>query len=445
MFQHIMDMWLELAIVIGLAFLNGFFALAEMSIVSSRRIRLQQMAESGDGGAARALQLAENPGRFLSSVQVGITLIGILSGAFGGATLGARLGGVLEQWPVIGPYGERIAFFTVVFFITALSVIIGELVPKRTALAHPERIAARVARPLEVVAVLGRPLVWIFERSTAALLALLGIRDRGAQNVTEEEVRFAIAEGTEAGVIDAVEEEMIHGVLELADRSVASIMTPRPDVYWVDLDDEPEQLARDIAECPFSRLVVARDGDMSHPLGVVQKKDLLADLMNGHGVRVEEHLLEATHVPESMPAMRLLQTFRTVSLHVAFVIDEYGDFLGLVTLTDLMESIAGDLPEEHRPTPQELIKREDGSWLVDGRAAIDQVADTLGLEKETERDFHTAAGLALEKLARIPQEGESFDIDGWRVEVVDMDGNRIDKLLFVPQHAGMPAEAQASA
>lgn len=427
-----MGMWTELAIVVGLVFLNGFFALAEMSVVSSRRIRLQQMAEMGNEGAARALGLQEDPGKFLSSVQVGITLIGIASGAFGGATLGARLGTVLDEVAWIAPHGERVAFFLVVFFITALSVIIGELVPKRIALANPERIAAKVARPLEIVGIIGRPLVWMFERSTALILKLLGIQEREGVNVTEEEVKFAIAEGTEAGVIDEVEEEMIHGVLGLADRSVASIMTPRPDVYWIDLDDDPDTIARDIAECPYSRIVVARDGDMSHPLGVVQKKDLVQDLIDGKGVQIESLLREPTHVPESMPAMRLLQIFRTVPLHVAFVIDEYGDFLGLVTLTDVMSAIAGELPEEHRQTSQELLRRDDGSWLVDGRASIDEVKDTLGLRMETNGDFHTAAGLVLERMAHIPEEGEHFELDGWRIEVLDMDNNRIDKLLFVP-------------
>jgi putative hemolysin len=429
-----MGMWLELAIVVGLAFLNGFFALAEMAVVSSRRIRLQQMAEAGDKGAARAFSLAENPGTFLSSVQVGITLIGTLSGAFGGATLGLRLGAFLDQFEWIAPYGERIGFAVVVVFVTALSVIIGELTPKRIALSNPEPIACRVAGPLQVVAAIGRPFVWFFERSTAVILATLGIRDR-SQNVTEEEVKFAIAEGTEAGVIDAVEEEMIHGVLGLADRSVASIMTPRPDIYWIDLDDETDSIARDIAECPYSRIVVARDGDMSHPLGVVQKKDLVEDLIAGRGVRMEAHLLETTHVPETMPALRVLQIFRSTPLHVAFVVDEYGDFLGLVTATDVMSAVAGDLPEEHRPATQEMLKREDGSWLVDGRASIDDVKETLGLRLETNGDYHTAAGLVLEHMARIPEEGEHFELDGWRIEIVDMDSNRIDKLLFIPPEA----------
>lgn len=440
-----MGMWLELAIVIGLVLLNGFFALAEMAVVSSRRIRLQQMAEAGTPGASRALALAEDPGRFLSAVQVGITLIGTLSGAFGGATLGARLGSVLEGIPAIAPYADRIAFGLVVVFITALSVILGELAPKRAALADPEPLAAKVARPLEWVALIGRPFVWFFDRSTAVILAGLGMQDRSRESVTEEEVKLAISEGTEAGVIDAVEEEMINGVLELADRSVASIMTPRPYVYWIDLDDEPETIARDVAECPYSRIVVARDGDMSHPLGVVQKKDLVEDLVAGRGVHMERHLLEPTHVPETMPALRLLQIFRTVPLHVAFVIDEYGDFLGCVTLTDVMSAVAGEMPEEHRTAPQEFVQREDGTWLVDGLAPIEEVKETLKLRAETDGDFHTAAGLALERLARIPQEGEAFDIDGWRVEIVDMDGSRIDKLLFIPPERVAAARSEQPA
>ena len=427
-----MGIWLELAIIVGLVLLNGFFAMAEIAVVSSRRIRLQQMAEAGNAGAARALNLSEDPGRFLSSVQVGITLIGILSGAFGGATLGFRLGNVLDDWPLLASHGHEIAFVLVVMAITAVSVIVGELVPKRMALFNPEPIAARVARPLEIVASVFRPFVWFLGRSSDGLLAMLGMRKSQNQSMTEEEVKIAIAEGTEAGAIDQVEEEMIHGVLELADRSVASIMTPRPDVYWIDLDDEAETISRDVSECPYSRIVVARDGDMSRPLGVVQKKDLVPALIAGQGVSLEQHLLEPAHVPEGIPAMRMLQIFRTMSLHVAFVFDEYGDFQGLVTLTDIMSAIAGELPEEHKGPPQELLKREDGSWLVDGRAAVDEVKDTLGLRMETNGDFHTAAGLALDKMARIPDEGEHFELDGWRIEIIDMDGNRIDKLLFIP-------------
>lgn len=438
-----MGMWLELTIVVGLVLLNGFFALAEMSVVSSRRLRLQQMAEAGSSGAARAVALADDPGKFLSSVQFGITLIGIMSGAFGGATLGARLGPLLNEFSFIAPHGENVAFVIIVIFITALSVIVGELVPKRVALSNPEPIAAKVARPLEIVSMIGRPFVWFFERSTAGILALLNVKDRGKEGVTEEEVKFAIAEGTEAGVIDEVEEEMIHGVLDLADRTVASIMTPRPDVYWIDLDDDPETIARDIAECQYSRVVIAKDGDMSHPLGVVQIKDLVPDLIGGRGIRLEAHVRDPEHVPEGIPAMRMLQTFRTTPLHVAFVFDEYGDFQGLVTLTDIMGAIAGDLPEQHKQTPQELHRRDDGSWLVDGRASIDEVKETLGLRFETTGEFHTAAGLVLDRMSRIPDEGDHFTFEGWRIEVIDMDSNRIDKLLFIPP-ALTPDEAAAA-
>jgi putative hemolysin len=434
-----MEIAFEIAILLGLFLLNGFFAMAEMAIVSSHRIRLQHMAEERRRGAAQALALADNPGTFLSSVQVGITLIGILSGAYGGATLGARLGPVLDDIPGISPYGHEVAVVLVVIFITALSVVIGELVPKRIALANPETIAVRVARPLQLVAAVFRPFVWVMERTSAALLAILGVPERRGHDVTEEEVRFAIAEGTEAGVIDAVEQEMIHGVLALADRSVASIMTPRPDVYWIDLDDPPDVITREIADCPFSRLVVARAGDLGQPLGVLQKKDVVVDLIADRGLQIEAHIREPLYVPESVQVLRMLEMFRAMPLHIAFVVDEYGDFLGLVTLTDIMEAIAGDLPQEHEPVAEDIVRRPDGSWLVDGRAAVDDLIDKLGLEK-VEGEFHTAAGLALERLARIPVEGDAFEIGDWRAEVIDMDGKRIDKLLFVPRAEARAAE-----
>jgi putative hemolysin len=432
-----MSVWLELAIVVGLILLNGFFALAEMALVSSRRMRLQQLAEEGRGRAVQALALANSPGRFLSAVQVGITLIGILSGAFGGATLGVRLGPVLNQIPAVEPHGAQVAVALVVIGITALSVILGELVPKRIALASPESIAMLVARPMQFLVTVAHPFVWLLERSTAGMLVLLRIPERRAGNVTEEEVKLAIAEGTEAGVIDEVEEEMIHGVLALADRSVTAVMTPRPDVYWIDLDDEPDTLAREIAQCPFSRIVVVRGGDIGRPLGVVQKKELVADLIARQKIEIERHLREPIYVPENIQVLRMLEMFRKVPLHVAFVVDEYGDFLGVVTLTDVLSAIAGELPEEHEPVSENVVRRADGSWLVDGRASIDELTEKLNLTA-IDGEFHTAAGLALETLARIPLEGDCFEIDNWRVEILDMDGKRIDKLLFIPAGPAQP-------
>ncbi len=434
-----MGIWLELAVVVGLTLLNGLFAMAEMAIVSSRRIRLQQMAENGSRGAARALALSENPSRFLSGVQVGITLIGILSGAFGGATLGARLGEVLNRYPILEPYGDEIAFGAVVVAITYISLIIGELVPKRIALTSPEPIAAKLAQPLQIIVMIARPMVWLLEVTTAAVLALLRVRTGRPDGVTEEEVKLAIAEGTESGVIDEVEEEMIHGVLALADRSVEAVLTPRTDVYWIDLDDEPERIAREIADCPYSRIVVARGGDIGRPIGIVQKKDLLTDLIAGKPLRVEENLIQPLFVPETLPVLRLLEMFRSANVHIALVVDEYGDFTGVATLHDVLEGIAGDIDKEHEGEAKEITKRADGSWLVDGRASIDDLKEELGIEETTE-DYHTAAGLALEKLARIPVEGDSFVIGDWRVEVVDMDSKRIDKLVFIPLEPAKAAE-----
>jgi putative hemolysin len=430
-----MDVLVEIAVLVALFALNGFFAMAELAVVSSRRIRLQQMADEGHPGAAKALALADNPGQLLSAVQVGITLIGILSGAFGGATLGQRLGPVLDAIPHVAPHGNQLAVVLVVVAITALSVVMGELVPKQVALSAPEVIASRMARPLDLLARVFRPFVWILERSSAGLLRLLGVPARSASSVTEEEVRFTIAEGTEAGVIEEVEQQMIHGVLALADRPVVAEMTPRPDVYWIDLDDEPAQIAREVAECPYSRLVVARGGDLGRPLGVMQKKDLVEDLIAGRGLQLEPHLREPLYVPENVSVLRMLEMFRKVSLHVAFVVDEYGDFLGIVTLTDVLSAIAGDLPEEHEPMPEDITLRADGTYLVDGRVPIDELAQKFGLPAPG-GEFHTAAGLALERLARIPVEGDTFAVGDWRVEVIDMDGRRIDKLLFMP-----PSEA----
>lgn len=432
-----MSVWLELSIVAALILLNGVFAMAEMAVVSSRRIRLQHMAESGSAGAALALQLSENPARFLSAIQVGITLIGILSGAFGGATLGTRLGVILNDIPAVSPHGPQIAFFLVVVAITALSVVVGEIVPKRIALLYSERIAAVLSRPLQGIVIAARPLVWLLENATALLLRLLRIPQKVPARVTEEEVKLVIAEGTKAGAIAPVEKELLHGVLALADNPVTSAMTPRPDIYWIDLEDDPKALAHDIAECPYSRLVVVRGGDIGRPLGVVQKKDLVNELLAGDTVDIEKHMLEPTYVPEHISVLRMLEIFKATPLHLAFVVDEYGDFLGLITLTDILGAVAGYLPQEHEADGQHIRRRKDGTVLVDGRTPIEELANTLGLAVKSV-DFHTAAGLALDRLTRIPAEGDAFMLEGWRIEVIDMDGKRVDKLLFVPPQ---PAES----
>jgi putative hemolysin len=422
---------LELTLVAVLIFFNGFFAMSEMAIVSSRRMRLASMAEQGNEGARVALKLFDEPSRFLSAVQIGITLVGTLAAAVSGATLADRLGGFLNAFPLIAPQGETIAFFLVVLAITFLSVIFGELVPKRVAMAYPEIIASRVARPLNFIAMLARPLVMLMQWSSATTLWLLRIKTPTNQGVTEEEVKTVLAEGAESGVIEHEERRMMEEVLRLADRTVESVMSTRRDIYWIDLGDGDNKVRDEIRESPYSRILIGQNGGIDEPLGIVLKKDLLDQALAGKPFDVRAVLRQPIYIPETATAFNLLQLFKTQPEHFAVVVDEYGSIQGLVTSHDLLSAIAGELHEEHQsPTPS-VICREDGSYLVDGRCDLTELEDALGLKLDRDEvDFHTAAGLALEAFKRLPRDGEITTWANWRIEVVDMDGPRIDKLLF---------------
>jgi putative hemolysin len=423
---------LELGVVFLLMVLNGVFAMSELAIVSSRRPRLTGMAEAGDRGAATALALKDDPSRFLSTVQIGITLIGILSGAFSGATLAHKLGVWFDTFPAIAPHGQTAALAVVVVAITYGSLVIGELVPKRLALVHANAIAARIARPLSLLSTLGRPLVILLGLSTTAVLRLLGVRQETAPAVTAEEVRTVIAEGTEAGIIDPAEKEMVSRLLRLADRSVAGIMTPRREVMWIDLADDPASLREDLRKSPYSRLVVAREGELDEPLGIVQKKDLLDRLLAGGELDVAAAVREPLFLPDSASVVDALEAMKKAPVHIAFVVDEFGYFEGLLTLTDIIEAIAGGLADEHGEPSAGIVQRADGSYLVDGSTTVGEIEATLGLHLETRGRFHTVAGLVLDRLARLPKEGDLVEIEGWHIEVVDTDlgGRRIDKVLF---------------
>jgi putative hemolysin len=420
---------LELLLVTVLIVLNGFFAMSEMAIVSSRRMRLASMAEQGHAGARTALDLFDEPSRFLSAVQIGITLVGTLAAAVSGATLAERLGNVLNTYPLIAPNGETFAFVIVVALITVAQVIFGELVPKRIALANPEAIASRVAAPLNIIARVARPLVAFMQTTTAAVLWALRIKTTNNQGVTEEEVKSVLAEGAEAGVIEHEERRMMVEVLRLADRSVESIMTPRRDIYWIDLGDGEAKVRDEVRESAFSRILVGQNGSIDEPLGVVLKKDLLDSLLADKPFDVRAVLRQPLYVPESATALNLLQLFKTQPLHLAVVVDEYGSIQGVVTPHDLLSAIAGELQEDHTPATPSVIVRQDGSYLVDGRCDLIELEDAIGL-KLNDVDFHTAAGLALEAFKRLPRDGEVTQWDEWRIEVLDMDGPRIDKLLF---------------
>jgi putative hemolysin len=422
----------EIVIILALIILNGFFAMSELAVVSSRQARLQGLAKEGDARAARALKLAEDPSRFLSAVQIGITLIGILTGAFGGATIAERLSAWLSQFPAIAAYSNPVAVAIVVIIITYLSLILGELVPKRIALAAPEKIAMMVAGPLLIVAKVSKPFVSLLSVSGSAVLSVLGIKETDKDHVTEEEVRTVIAEGTASGVIDPVERTMLEGVLRLADRPIRAIMVPRPDIVWIDIDDPEEQIRDELVTGTASRVVVAKAGNIDEPLGVVRKKDLLAQMLRGEPLDIPSCMVQPLYVPEGISVLTLLNMFKTQPAHLAIVVDEFGSVEGLVTPTDVLEAIAGDFTHSGAGETPEILPRGDGSYLVDGAASLDTISETFGIKMREEDDFHTVAGLVLDALGRIPTTGERLEIGTWSVEIVDMDGRRIDKLMFSP-------------
>lgn len=422
--------WLELFILFALTLLNGLFAMSEMAIVSARRARLDAMAEAGDIGAEKASELSEEPTSFLSAVQIGLTLISIGMGAFGTATLSQYFIDPLTQMGMTPVRAEQAGIAIVIILTTILTLVLGELVPKRIALAYPEPIAARVARPLAFIASAARPIVAFLGVSTAFFLRLLRVPTVRNSTVTEEEVETMLQEGTESGVIDPAEREMVKEVIGLAERPVVSIMTRRSEVYWIDLDDPQEQIREDIRQCPFSRVVVAKGGSIDEPLGFIAKKDLLDWAIDGKPLDFANIVREPLFVPEAASVLNMLEMFRSRRIHFAFVIDEFGTFEGVLTLTDVLEAITGDIPEEHEIATQSIIARADGTYLVDGLASLSELEDVLYVSPPEGARFHTVAGLALEVFGRIPTEGETARLEEWTIEVMDMDGRRIDKLLF---------------
>jgi putative hemolysin len=419
----------DILIIFLLVMLNGLFAMAELAVVSARKARLKTLAEEGHRGAEIALDLAENPGRFLSTVQIGITLIGILAGAFSGATLAEALGDYLTSLPRIASIGKPVAIGIVVISITYLSLIVGELVPKQLALRNAEHIAAAIARPMALLAKAGTPIVYFLELSSAAVLRLLGRHRVPEQTVTEEEVKEVIAEGVNAGVLKPAEQDMISGVMRLADWRVQSIMTPRREIVWIDLEESSEDIRHKLQETNYSRFPVAQ-GDLDEILGVVQAKDLLNQVLDGGPLDIKSALCQPLVVHNHMLALRVLDMIKQSPIHMAIVVDEHGTLEGLVTATDILKAIVGSLAEPGMDTEPEMMQRDDGSWLMDGDLPIEVVEDLLNLrEIPEERDFHTLAGFMLSQFERIPAAGDHFEWEGFRFEVADMDGQRIDKVL----------------
>jgi putative hemolysin len=423
---------LEIGIILTLTLLNGVFAMSELAVVSSRRARLQSMVDHGVRGARGAMRLIDNPSRFLSTVQIGITMVSVIAGAYGGATLGERFGGWLDTVPAMSGHGRTIGVASVIVVITFLSIVIGELIPKRIALLAPERIASIVSGPMRTLSRVASPFVWLLGTSTDLLLRLLGMHGARDETVTEDEVRSMISEGTEAGVFDPREKEMIDGVLRLADRTVRAIMTPRPDVVWLDVGDSQEMVINEIRTSGHSRFPVCR-GELDEVVGIIHNTDLLELAFAGKPLDLVGAAAKPLVVHDGTPIMRLLDMIKKSGLHMAIVVDEYGSIEGIVTITDILEAIAGDLPEGGEEVDKDAIQREDGSWLVNGSMPVDEFEDTIGIRGlRNGGDYHTIAGFVLHGIGRIPTSGESLEHQDVRFEVMDMDGRRIDKILVVP-------------
>lgn len=423
----------EIVVILALVAINGLLAMSELAVVSSRRSRLQNLVKRRHRGARVAMRLLENPTEFLSTVQVGITMIGILAGAFSGATLAEDFGAWLDSWPLVAPYGQPTAIALVVLGITYVSLVIGELVPKRIALKDPERVASALAPFMRGVARVAAPAVWMLRGSTEGLIRMLGLAGDRELTVTEDEVRMLVAEGTRAGVFMPKEREMIEGVLRLADRTVRAIMTPRTEVAWLDLRATRGDIVAQLDARRLSRYPVCRD-TIDHPVGIVHTKDLARAALAGEDVALAEVLVRPFVVLDGTPVLKVLEGFRREGLHMAIVVDEYGATQGVVTLADIIEAVAGTLPEAGGELEMAMTRRSDGSWLVDGSVGIDEFEDRLGLSGlRGSRSFDTVAGYALFKLGRLPAVGDTFQDRTGHYEIVDMDGRRIDKLVYRPR------------
>jgi magnesium and cobalt exporter, CNNM family len=419
---------LELAIIAVLIVINGLLSMSELAIVSSRPARLEILAQKRVRGARRALVLASDPGKFLSTVQIGITLVGVLSGAFSGATLGQRLTGLFVELGMSRSIADILGVGLVVTLITYATLIVGELVPKQVALRNPEAIATRVAPAMNWLARISLPLVVLLDVSGKLILSLLGKRAESDGGISEDEIHHVVREAESAGVLEPGEKEMIAGVMRLGDRPVGAVMTPRTDVDEVDLNDDPNTIREKFAKSPRSRLPVT-DGDRNHPIGILQAKDLLIAYMHDKSPDLRSLVREAPIIPSSADARDVLAILKAAPVHVGLVHDEYGAFEGVVTAADILEAIVGAFHSEEGPPEPAYVARADGSLLIAGWMPLDEFAELLSVTVPPHRGYHTVAGLVLQHFGMLPEVGNAFDLKDWRIEVVDLDGRRIDKLL----------------
>ncbi len=421
---------LEISVILLLILANAVFVMAELAVVSARKVRLQNRADRGDDNARAALSLAESPNRFLSTVQIGITLIGTLTGALGGAALADPLAAVLSQLPYIQNYASAIAVGIIVVVVSYLTLVLGELVPKRLALANPERIASAVANPMIFISKLARPIVSLLSVSTEAVLRLLRVRKSDEPAVTPEEITVMMEQGERTGVFEEAETEIVESVFRLGDLRAGALMTPRPDINWLDLNDPLEVNLKIVLESHHNHFPSARNS-LDEVTGILRAKDLLAALRKGDA-NIMDLIQPAHFVPESMPAFEVLEVLKAASGNLALVIDEFGGVIGLITLFDVMEAIVGDISFQGEQVLPEAVLREDGTWLIEGMMRIDEFKDLLDVEVLPDEDragYQTVGGFVMAQVGNVPSVGEKFECQGWRFEVLDMDGLRVDKIL----------------
>lgn len=422
---------MDMLVILLLIILNGLFAMAEIAIVSSRKSKLQYMADQGDMKAKKALELAKNPNRFLSTVQIGITFVGIFAGAFGAETLTGAVSGLIGKFGFVGQYIDTLALFIVVSVITYLSLVIGELVPKRIALTNPEKFASLVSLPIQTISAISRPIVDVLSISTEWVLHVFGVKAPAELPISEEEVKLLIREGARVGIFNFAERDIVERTFRLADQKVNMLMTSRNEVVWLNLDRSESDLRKKLARSTYSYLPVCK-GKLDNVVGVIRTKELLTHFLEADAFDVTKLMHKAVFLPESTNALSVLELFKKSGIHVAMVVDEYGNITGLISITDILEALVGDIPTIDEEEDRAIIERKDGSWLVDGLTPIDELKDHFKLRKvpdEKTGQFQTVGGFVMHRLGRIPVAGDAVDLDMLRVEVVDMDGNRVDKLI----------------
>lgn len=425
----------EILVILLLVMANGLFAMSEMAVVSARKTRLQQLANQGDLRAQAALDLANSPNRFLSTVQIGITLVGILAGAFGGATLSQSIAELLSRIPALEPFSATLSLLLVVVLITYLSLVVGELVPKRLALNAPEKIATAIAIPMQLLSAIASPVVRLLSASTEMGLKLFGVGPTESEPlVTEDEIKVLLEQGREAGMFEAAEQDMVERIFRLDDQPISALMTPRPDIVWLNLNSSADENRLKITQSDHSRFPVCQN-TLDNVLGVVHITDLLARSMSGEPMDLTSALRQPLFVPETTRALRIMEMFKQSDTHIAIAVDEYGVIQGIVTLNDILEAIIGDLPSVGQSEDTSAVQREDGSWLLDGMVSIDKFKDLFDLGRlpgEEMGNYQTLGGFVITHLGRIPVAADHFEWGGLRFEVMDMDGNRVDKMLVMP-------------